>query len=231
MKLWHTKVTKCSFCTHISSVVSGCERVPPPLKNISSKSISSIKFCEEIDDTLTDNKTIDYEDQNAKKKFSFLQKSSRRSSAPGRIGIEDFIPLGDSNPAPKSGFSFFQKAKNASLNNNNINKNNGGSNLNDIPINAALSLKLGIVNLEEEGSEKVILTGIKRPLNLLELEQMNKKEKKNRRKTLDQNSKNTATPNRSNASSTNSRIPNVGFEINTKGSASLSSLQNMFMKK
>ena len=129
------------------------------------------------------------------------------------------------------GFSFFQKAKNASLNNNNINKNNGGSDSNDIPINAALSLKLGIVNLDEEGSEKVILTGIKRPLNLLELEQMNKKEKKNRRKTLDQNSKNTATPNRSNASSTNSRIPNVGFEINTKGSASLSSLQNMFMKK
>ena len=60
---------------------------------------------------------------------------------------------------------------------------------------------------------------------------MNKKDKKNRRKTLDLNNKCATTPNRSNTSGMNSKIPTVGYEINTKGSASLSSLQNIFMKK
>ena len=114
------------------------------------------------------------------------------------------------------------------MNNNSTNKYTTDCHSHDIPLNAALSLKLGIVNLEEERSD---ITGIKRPLNLLELEQMNKKDKKNRRKTLDLNNKCATTPNRSNTSGMNSKIPTVGYEINTKGSASLSSLQNIFMKK
>ena len=166
------------------------------------------------------------------KKFSFLQKNDRRSSAPGRMA-EDFIPLNDafnspnmSNITPKSGLSFFQKAKIASQNNanNSISTN--------VPLSAALSSKLGIVSLDEEDS-----IGKKRPLTLLELEQMNKKDKKNRRKTLDQNNLNTPHKNGNannvnrSSSKSSSNVPLVGYEISTVGTESLSSLQTMFMKK
>ena len=193
-----------------------------------------MNFCDSIDTTIN-KESVNHEEQNASKKFSFLQKNNRRSSAPGRMGIEDFIPLSNTNLniqsnniPPKSGFSFFQMAKNKSLNNNNNNNNN-----NNVPLSSALSSKLGIVNIEEDEAEETIITGIKKPLNLLELEQMNKKNKKNKRKTIDQNDYGINTPKRKNSNTiiNAGKIPNIGYEINTKGSVSISSLQSMFKKK
>lgn len=178
-----------------------------------------------IDDVIkSNNEAAIIAAQNSSKKFSFLQKNDRRSSAPGRMA-EDFIPLSSSNgslsslvPA-KNGSSFFQKAKITA-----VTRNNGimsGDNDNGAPLTAELSLKLGIVSTEDD--DLAPLSGQKRQLTLVELEQMNKKDKKARRKTIEMKN---STPNKRAGI-----IPKVGYEISTTGSASLSSLQNIFKLK
>ena len=114
------------------------------------------------------------------KKFSFLSKNDRRSSAPGRLA-EDFIPLNDSYNKPnltnnlanntmKNSSSFFQKAKSNNdnfsnnKNGNNNNNHNNNNSQNNTPLSASLSAKLGIVSTDDNITE---ITGVKRPLNLL----------------------------------------------------------------
>lgn len=152
--------------------------------------------------------------QNGAKKYSFLQKGERRSSAPGRMA-EDFIPLSASSNSiePKNGSSFFQKAarlKSSSSFMSIIDR--------EVPLTAELSLKLGIVCADAE--DGTASSGQKRPLTLLEMEEKNKKDKKARRKTMEFKD----TPNRGSAV-----VPTVGYELNTTGS--LSSLQNIFKLK
>lgn len=138
-------------------------------------------------------------------KFSFLQNRNRRASAPARV-VGDFIPLSnDENINGNSNVknSFFTKAKNASL------------------INSKSFTIPKDVNLETE------ISGEKRPLTLLELEQQSKRDKKNRRKTIDfrsDDNKNTTVSNNDNSNRVG--IQSVGYTI-----TSLSSIQNMFKKK
>jgi hypothetical protein len=139
-------------------------------------------------------------------KFSFL-KNDRRSSAPGRLG-DDFIPLSfndnssDNTKNNVKPLCFFDKAKinstSSQINGNLINPKNVGTS----------SISNNIDKVQN-------LPGEKRSLNLLELEQMTKRDKKNRRKTID----------------AKTIISNSGAQSASHSSASLSSLQNMFKKK
>jgi hypothetical protein len=156
------------------------------------------------------------QNQNGTKKYSFLQKGDRRSSAPGRMA-EDFIPLSatsSNNIDSKNGSSFFQKAARTKSSSSNFMSIIDSK----VPLTAELSLKLGIVCTDM--GDDVSSSGQKRPPTLLEMEEKNKKDKKARRKTNEFRD----TPNK--------RVgiaPTVGYELNTTGS--LSSLQNVFKLK
>jgi RNase P subunit RPR2 len=217
--LTSSQITICKLCNHTSRVVSGCERsaksMAPKRKlasvpgEVSNDSIETHHVLQNVVEPSIQN-------QNSAKKYSFLQKGDRRSSAPGRMA-EDFIPLsatGSSNVDSKSGSSFFQKAARM--------KSSSSSFMSiidsKVPLTAELSLKLGIVCTDMGDDES--FSGQKRPLTLLEMEEKNKKEKKARRKTNEFRD----TPNK--------RVgiaPTVGYELNTTGS--LSSLQNVFKVK
>ena len=159
--------------------------------------------------------------RNVAKKFSFLQKNERRSSAPGRMA-EDFIPLNTTQSnalsidSSSGGSSFFQKAKLAAS--ARMNSYIAAAET-TTPLSADELARLGIVSTDVE--EIAPLSGQKRPMTLLELEEKNKKDKKARRKTMDLKGN---TPNKRAAV-----VPKVGYEITTTGSgSSLSSLQNIF---
>ena len=135
---------------------------------------------------------------------------------------EDFIPLNTTQSnvlsieSSSSGSSFFQKAKLAASA-----KMNSyiASTETTTPLSADELTRLGIVSTDVE--ETAPLSGQKRPMTLLELEEKNKKDKKARRKTMDLKGN---TPNKR-----ASVVPKVGYEITTTGSgSSLSSLQNVF---
>ena len=229
-----SQVTTCLFCTRVTKVISGCEKSSNPIKELSVKLNENKRksFCDSMDKVEKIENAIKLEQSIMEsKKFSFLQKNDRRSSAPGRMA-EDFIPLSNiESNSNSSGSSFFQKARGSSQNSSSSSSSSSvstGANIaTNVPLSAALSSKLGIVNLDEEE-----VVSRKRPLTLLELEQMNKKEKKNRRKTLDPNNPNSPYKSSTNNNNkNNSNVPIVSYEISTVGTASLSSLQSMFMKK
>lgn len=214
-----SQITKCKLCNHTSRVVSGCEKSAKsmaPKRKLILESAEPSNSSNETNHVLQNVLEPPAQSQNGAKKYSFLQKGDRRSSAPGRM-VEDFIPLcatSSNDIEPKNGSSFFQKA--ARL------KSSSSSFMSiidsKVPLTAELSLKLGIVNTDIE--DNLTSSGQKRPLTLLEMEDKNKKEKKARRKTNEFRD------------TTNARIgiaPTVGYEINTTGS--LSSLQNIFKLK
>lgn len=204
--------------------VNGCEKLPKATaarENASLiKSSSLTRDLRIIDDHLLGKSSAI--DNDANEKFSFLQKASRRASAPGRM-VEEFIPLNDSkspdtNPGTmmKSGLTFFQKAKLAANLKNEIIRI---ENSKEASMTVALSTKLGIVSIDIDPSEQL---GQKRSLTLLEMEEKNRRDKKARRKTIEKNPLN----------SNNSSVPTVGYEISKTGSsASLSSLQSIFRSK
>lgn len=177
-------------CSHVSRILPGCEKLQKiPIKK---------EFIPEYSSESNHDFSTINDNSNTNNKFSFLQNKNRRASAPARVvgDLDDFIPLGngDKNNNTTVKNSFFTKAKNASL------------------INSKSSAISKDTNLEDN------LSGIKRPLTLLELEQQNKRDKKNRRKTLD------TRPSDSNSNRVG--IQSVGYSI-----TSLSSIQNMFKQK
>jgi hypothetical protein len=184
-------------CSHISRILPGCEKIQ---KNKVEKGV--VEEC-----TNENNYDTSVFSNDSNTKFSFLQDRNRRASAPARVGVVgDFIPLSkDENTNGNSNVknSFFTKAKNASL------------------INSKSFAIPKDVNLETN------ISGEKRPLTLLELEQQSKRDKKNRRKTIDfrsDDTKNTKVSNNDNSNRIG--IQSVGYTI-----TSLSSIQNMFKKK
>ena len=212
------------MCSRVSSVVSGCEKtnkIPAVLTSSTlPESKSILRDLNAIDDIIKSSGPSAAK-RNIAKKFSFLQKNDRRSSAPGRMA-EDFIPLNTTQSnvlsieSSSSGSSFFQKAKLAASA-----KMNSyiASTETTTPLSADELTRLGIVSTDVE--ETAPLSGQKRPMTLLELEEKNKKDKKARRKTMDLKGN---TPNKR-----ASVVPKVGYEITTTGSgSSLSSLQNVF---
>jgi hypothetical protein len=199
--------------------VSGCEKSAKsmaPKRKLTSVSAEVSNDSSETHHVLQNVVEPSIQNQNGTKKYSFLQKGDRRSSAPGRMA-EDFIPLSatcSNNVDSKNGSSFFQKAARMKSSSSNFMSIIDSK----VPLTAELSLKLGIVCTDM--GDDVSSSGQKRPLTLLEMEEKNKKDKKARRKTNEFRD----TPNK--------RIgiaPTIGYELNTTGS--LSSLQNVFKLK
>jgi hypothetical protein len=213
------------LCSRISSVASGCEKTNKIAAVVTSSALPESKsILRDLDtiDNIIETSGLSVSNKNIAKKFSFLQKTERRSSAPGRMA-EDFIPLNatQSNAlaadSSSSGSSFFQKAKLAASAKANS-YITAAAEINT-PLSANEQARLGIVSTDVE--ETAPLSGQKRPMTLLELEEKNKKDKKARRKTMDLKGN---TPNKRTAV-----VPKVGYEISTAGSgSSLSSLQNIF---
>lgn len=186
-------------CSHISRILPGCEKVQ---KNKVEKGV-----VEEYTNENNFNTSAFSNDSSTK--FSFLKDRNRRASAPARVGlgvVGDFIPLSkdkniDGNSNMKN--SFFTKAKNASF----INSKS--------------------FTVPKDGNLETNISGEKRPLTLLELEQQSKRDKKNRRKTIDFRSddiKNTKV-------SINDNSNRIGIQSVRYTITSLSSIQNMFKKK
>ena len=218
------QITTCNLCSRVSSVVSGCEKtnkVPVVVTSATLPESKSILRDFDAIDNIIKTSGSSVSDRNIAKKFSFLQKNDRRSSAPGRMA-EDFIPLnatesdGLATESSSRASSFFQKAKLAAS--ARMNSNIAAADI-STPLSADELARLGIVSTDVE--ETAPLSGQKRPMTLLELEEKNKKDKKARRKTMDLKGN---TPNKRTAV-----VPKVGYEISTTGSGStLSSLQNIF---
>lgn len=214
-----SQITICKLCNHTSRVVSGCEKSAKsmvPKQKLAFVSAEVFNDSNETQHVQQNAVEPSVQNQNTAKKYSFLQKGDRRSSAPGRMA-EDFIPLSamsSNGIEPKNGSSFFQKAARMKSSSSNFMSIIDSK----VPLTAELSLKLGIVCTDVQ--DDVTSSGQKRPLTLIELEEKNKKDKKARRKTNEFKD----TPNK--------RVgiaPTVGYEINTTGS--LSSLQNVFKLK